>query len=413
MGQTDQIDFASNHLPAEPVGGLDARFCEVMDAAPVMIWVSGQDKRCIWFNRPWLFFTGRSMAQELGDGWAQGVHPDDFDRCLQSYVDHFDARKSFRMQYRLRHCDGSYHWIDDAGVPRYARHGKFLGFIGSCVDLQAHTEGQDALRIHLMEIAHLNRIATAGELLASIAHEINQYLNAISTNGNAGLYWLDKGARHHSQARASLQNVIAAAQRAGDVVGSVRGMFKVGSQNRVALDCKGLIREVLTLLRSELERRKISLRTELQEDLGEVVGDCIQLQQVILNLIKNAMEAMDSVADRERMLKITAGRCGPRGVLISIEDSGIGLEPEQIGRIFEPFFTTKPQGMGMGLAICRSIIEAHGGRLFASHGKEHGVKMEITLESIKQADSGKIDRDLAPAGIVPLQSSARRSVAKI
>jgi PAS domain S-box-containing protein len=122
-------------FPIEPAGGLDARFCEVMDAAPVMIWVSGQDRLCVWFNQPWLMFTGRDMAQELGTGWAEGVHREDFECCLKTYIDHFDARKEFRMQYRLRRHDGAYHWIDDIGIPRYAYDGSFLGYIGSCIDI--------------------------------------------------------------------------------------------------------------------------------------------------------------------------------------------------------------------------------------------------------------------------------------
>src|SRR5262249_17363399 len=152
---------------------------EVMDAAPVMIWVSAQNKLCVWFNRPWLAFTGHGMAQELGDGWAKGVHPQDFDRCLEIYVSHFDARKAFRMQYRLRRYDGAYRWIDDTGIPRYARDGSFLGYIGSCIDIHEHRETQAELRRRLIEIAHLNRRADAAALAGSIAHELNQPLGAI------------------------------------------------------------------------------------------------------------------------------------------------------------------------------------------------------------------------------------------
>lgn len=133
-------------LPLEPPGGLDLRFCEVMDAAPVMIWVSREDKLCSWFNKPWLAFTGRTMAQELGNGWTQGVHPEDYDRCLQTFVSHFDARKEFRMQYRLRHQDGEYRWIDDIGIPRYAHDRTFLGYIGSCTDINASRVAEDRLR---------------------------------------------------------------------------------------------------------------------------------------------------------------------------------------------------------------------------------------------------------------------------
>ena len=140
--------MADGHYPApiEPLGCLDSRFCEVMDAAPVMIWVSGGDKLCNWFNRPWLEFTGRTMAQELGNGWAEGVHPKDYDSCLQIYITHFDARKEFRMQYRLRRRDGEYRWIDDIGVPRYAGDGRFLGYIGSCIDIHSQRATEEELR---------------------------------------------------------------------------------------------------------------------------------------------------------------------------------------------------------------------------------------------------------------------------
>src|SRR5262249_43295693 len=142
--------FGTAEYNTEPPGGLDAGFREVMDAAPVMIWVSGQDKLCIWFNKPWLTFTGRGLAQEHGNGWSQGVHPDDFSRCLETYVSHFDVRAKFQMQYRLRRHDGAYRWIDDTGIPRYARDGSFLGYIGSCTDIHEQRETQSELRRRLL-----------------------------------------------------------------------------------------------------------------------------------------------------------------------------------------------------------------------------------------------------------------------
>ena len=160
-------------------GGLDARFCEVMDATPVMIWVSGKDKGCVWFNKPWLTFTGRRLVQEVGEGWSEGVHRDDLERCIKAYSSHFDARKDFRIQYRLRRHDGAYHWIDDTGIPRFARDGTFLGYIGSCIDIQEHREIQSELRRRLLDIAELNRQAEAAMLSASVAHEIRQPLAAI------------------------------------------------------------------------------------------------------------------------------------------------------------------------------------------------------------------------------------------
>src|SRR5690348_2270590 len=175
-----------------PTTKIDERFCEVMDAAPVMIWISGPDKGCIWFNRPWLTFTGRTLAQEMGSGWSEGVHRDDFERCMDVYTSHFDARKNFRLQYRLRRHDGAYRWIDDTGMPRFSGDGAFLGYIGCCIDIHEYREMECQMRRRLLENAELNRQADTAMLVAAIAHEINQPRGAIVTNGSTGLRWLDR-----------------------------------------------------------------------------------------------------------------------------------------------------------------------------------------------------------------------------
>jgi PAS domain S-box-containing protein len=373
------IDGTSDQHPIEPFGGLDARFCEMMDAAPVMIWVSGRDKRCLWFNRKWLIFTGRSMAQELGNGWAEGVHRDDFDRCLETYISHFDARKEFRMQYRLRQRDGAYHWIDDTGIPRYARGGSFLGYMGSCVDIHEYRATQDELRRCLQEIAHMNRRATAGELLASIAHQINQPLAAIAANGNAGLRWLGMEAPNLCEVKAALERIVRDVHHADNVVGTIRAMFKRGPQNKLLQNINKLILDVLALLQGDLQKHQVLVQTDLLPELPAIAVDRVQLQQVILNLVVNAIEAMESVTDRPRVLKITSGMHDPAGVLVTVEDSGTGVDPEKLDHIFEAFFTMKSHGMGMGLSVCRSIIEAHGGRMSARRRQPDGLALQIAL----------------------------------
>jgi PAS domain S-box-containing protein len=178
------MDFLRRHPLREGTvcSQLDARFCEVMDAAPVMIWVSGTDKGCVWFNRPWLTFTGRSLAQEIGNGWSEGVHREDFERCIEVYTSHFNARKDFRIQYRLRRHDGTYRWIDDTGIPRIARDGEFLGYIGSCIDIQEQREMQSELRRNLLENAELNRQADAAMLAGqSPMRSISRWLPSFQT----------------------------------------------------------------------------------------------------------------------------------------------------------------------------------------------------------------------------------------
>jgi PAS domain S-box-containing protein len=164
------LDHEMTGVPTELEGEFDERFCEVMDSAPVMIWVSGPDKGCVWFNRPWLTFTGRSIAQEAGNGWTAGVHPDDFKRCLEIYVSHFDSRRDFRMEYRLRRHDGAYRWIDDIGVPRYTRAGHFLGYIGSCLDISQ----QKATEATLREIETRLRVAAASANLGIFERDIRE-----------------------------------------------------------------------------------------------------------------------------------------------------------------------------------------------------------------------------------------------
>jgi signal transduction histidine kinase len=254
-----------------------------------------------------------------------------------------------------------------------------LLIIGLFYERHRRRNAEATSRQHLSELAHMNRNSAAGELSASIAHEMLQPLTAIVAGGNAGLRWLAKAKPNLDKARASIEGVIVAAEHAGNVIRTIRSMFKKSDDEKVALNPNRLIQEVLELLRVNLRRRGISVETRLSADLPEIMGNRVQLQQVILNLLVNAADAMDSVTERDRMLKITANRQEPSGILITIEDSGPGVAPENIERIFEPFYTTKSQGMGMGLTICRSIVEAHGGSLVAASSRSGGLAMQISL----------------------------------
>jgi len=375
------MSMASHSIepPIDITSDLDARFRQVMDAAPVMIWVSGKDKHCVWFNKPWLTFTGRLLAEEVGDGWTQGVHQDDFDRCINVYSGHFDARKDFRMQYRLRRHDGAYRWIDDTGIPRYGSDGAFLGYIGSCIDVHDHREIQSELRRRLLEIAELNRQADAAMLAASIAHEINQPLAAIVFNGTAGLRWLARETPNVERASTTLNNIVIAGRRATEIIDSIRTISKKERAIRGPVNLNELIREVLVLLEPDLQSHHIAVRTTHDEMVPEVQADRVQLRQVMLNLITNAIEAMSSVTDSPRVLHLKTEVDGFQNIVVTVQDSGTGIDAENVERIFDRFFTTKTQGMGMGLAICRSIIEAHNGRLWAEAGLEHGSLLRISL----------------------------------
>jgi PAS domain S-box-containing protein len=349
------------------------------DNAPVMIWRSGTDKQCDWFNRPWLQFTGRTMEQELGSGWAQGIHPEDVARCLSTYLTAFDGRAEFSMEYRLRRRDGVYRWILDNGRPYTSLDGTFRGYFGSCIDITDSKRAQDELRVTQSELARVARLSTIAELTASIAHDIRQPLAAIELNSNAALRRLADTRPDLDEVRAALTSIVDEGRRASRVIGRIRMMLKKGEPEKSRLNLNALIREVLELIEGELEHQHVLVQTELFDELPQAMVDGVQLQQVILNLIMNAVEAMASIGPHERVLRITSQLQGTDDMLIAVHDTGIGIDAQDTGRIFDALFTTKSTGMGMGLSICRSIVEAHGGRLWASAAVPHGSIFHLVL----------------------------------
>ena len=363
----------------------EARFRLVADSAPVMIWMSGTDKLCTYFNKPWLDFTGRSIDQELGNGWAQGVEPGDLQRCLDTYTQAFDRRAAFRMEYRLRRHDGEYRWVSDIGVPRFNPDGSFAGYIGSCIDVTEQRRAEEQLRQAQEDLARVTRVVAMGELAATIAHEVNQPLTAIVTNANFSLRQLESAIPHPDELRAAITEIVNDGTRASAVISRIRGLFAKATSRTTDLDINQIIQDVTILLRSEFTRYRVLLRTHLATDLPLVPGDAVQLQQVLINLIMNAIDAMRTVTDSQRELIIKSAM-HPEGVLVQVQDSGTGLSPECVNRIFEPFFTTKPEGVGMGLSISRSIIDAHGGRLWVTPGSEHGAIFQFTVPMADTSD---------------------------
>jgi PAS domain S-box-containing protein len=349
------------------------------DNAPVMIWRSGADKQCDWFNRPWLQFTGRTMDQELGSGWTQGIHPEDVARCLSTYVTAFDGRVEFSMEYRLRRHDGVYRWILDTGRPYAALDGIFRGYFGSCIDITDSKRAQDELRATQSELARATRLITMVELTASIAHDIRQPLAAIEINSNAALRWLADATPDLDEVREALTSIVDEGRRASRVIARIRMMLKKGERERSRLDLNVVIREILELIDGELESQCVLLHTKLNEKLPLVMVDGAQLQQVILDLIMNAIEAMASHGPRAKVLEITSQLQEPDNVLITVQDTGTGINAQDMDRIFDALFTTKSTGIGMGLSICRSIVEAHGGRLWASAAIPYGSIFHLVL----------------------------------
>jgi PAS domain S-box-containing protein len=362
----------------------EQRFRLLADAAPVLVWMSGTDKLCTYFNKPWLDFTGRPMEHELGTGWSAGVHADDRQRCLETYDQAFDARRPFRMEYRLRRADGEYRWVLDTGVPRFESDGTFEGFIGSCFDVTEEKRAEEASRHLRDQLAHAGRVTVMGELTASIAHEVNQPLCAIVTNAQAVQRMLDAGGCDLDEVREAMRDIIADGQRASAVVARIRGFVQKTPPQFVPLRINELLQEVATLMRSEMVRRGVAVKLDLADKLPAVRGDRIQLQQVILNLMVNGADAIAHLDRGKRKLILRSAPDPTGGVKVAVQDTGLGLNSATADQLFDAFFTTKPGSMGMGLAICKSIVEAHRGQISAGPGDDHGTVFQFTLPALEK-----------------------------
>ncbi len=252
------------------------------------------------------------------------------------------------------------------------------------VDISAGRRAEDALRAEQAELGRMARFTTVGAMTASIAHELRQPLAAIVTNGNAGLRWLDRPAPDLTEVRAALQRMVSEGHRASEIISSIRAMFGKRQQQRSSVSINDLIRDVLSALLGDLKSCGVALRLELLDGVHPVEADRVQLRQVLLNLVTNAMDAMKAVEHRPRVLRVRSEGLEQQWVVISVQDTGIGISADDKDRIFDAFFTTKAHGMGLGLSICRSIVEAHGGWLTASAAHPHGSTFQVMLPATTQ-----------------------------
>jgi PAS domain S-box-containing protein len=317
-------------------------------------------------------------APPTSEAFLERVHPEDRQNVDRTMRNAAREKTEYRVEHRIIHPNGTIKHIQAIGHPALDRSGNVFEFVGSAMDITERKRAEEALRRAQADLAHVSRVTTMGELTASLAHEVNQPIAAAVTDANTCLRWLTRDQPDVEEARAAAMRIVKDGSCAADIISRIRLLFKKGTPEWEPVDVNAVVRETIVLLRSEATRYSISLRTELAEDLPQIMGDRVQLQQVIMNLIMNSIDAMKDV-DGTRELSIKSQRAENEQLLVSVSDTGVGLPPQQADQIFNAFFTTKPHGTGMGLRISRSIVESHGGRLWAADTCPRGASFCFTV----------------------------------
>ena len=309
------------------------------------------------------------------------IHPEDRDRVVEHVQKAVREKRDYAVEFRIVLPGGTVKHIHGLGHPVFSASGELVEVVGTQLDVTERKraeEERERLRQAQADLAHINRVTTMGELTASLAHEVNQPIAAAVTDAHTCLRWLARDHPDVEEAREAASRIVKDATRAAEIISRIRLLFKKGTPERELVDVNEVIREMIVLLRSEATRHSISFRTELAVDLPQVMGDRVQLQQVMMNLIMNSIDAMKDV-DGTRELAIQSRRADDEQLMVSVGDTGMGLPRQQADQIFNAFFTTKLHGTGMGLSISRSIVESHGGRLWAADQTPRGASFCLTL----------------------------------
>jgi len=349
----------------------------IIETIPALVWSAAPGGELTYVNRRVLEYTGATLETLAKDGWTNFIYPDDFEPTVSAWSHSVATGQQHEIQYRLRRWDGEFRWFHVLGQPARDSEGRITRWYGLLIDIDDRKKIEEALRTTETRLSRATQIATVGELAASIAHEVNQPLAAVVANGHACLRWLSAQPPNLSKAREAVERIVRDGKEAGEVVRRIRALFKRANVEKTILELNEIIREVLGLLQSETLKRRVTVETDFDRGLTPVAGDRVQLQQLTLNLLLNGIEAMDPVLDRPRKLFVRSRCQGRDSVLVEIRDCGVGLKDPD--KVFDAFFTTKENGMGMGLAICRSIVEAHNGRLWAASGEGAGTTFSFTL----------------------------------
>ena len=370
----------------ESLQSSEDRLRRVINTIPAHVWSSLPDGSVDFINQRLLESTGRPIETLLGSGWQTIVHPDDRARYVAQWKSALAAGEPLEIELRVWTAQRDYRWLLVRNVPLRDGRGEIVKWYGTGIDIEDRKRAEDALRKAQGDLAHANRVTTMGELCASLAHEINQPISGAITNASTCLRRLDREPPDIEGARAGASLIIRDANRAAEIINRVRLFFRKGVVTKERVDINELIREMEILLHNEASQHSVFVQTRLAADHPLIVADRVQLQQVLMNLMINGIDAMKAV-EGPRQLTLGTQNDGNAQLLVSVEDTGIGLPANQAGQIFNAFFTTKEHGTGMGLRISRTIIEAHGGRLWVTDNHPRGASFHFTLAVSSDAAS--------------------------
>jgi two-component system, cell cycle sensor histidine kinase and response regulator CckA len=371
---------ANNHWKAEVAWReSETSFRKLADAAPLMICAYGPDRLATFFNKSWLEFRGRSLEQELGRGWVDGLHPDDRESCLATQSLAFDARRDYRLECRLRRADGEYRWVLWTGAPLYQPGRVFVGCIGSCVDITESRRNQEERLV-------AQKAESLGVLAAGIAHDFNNLLGVIYAEADLALSRLDSGL----PARDHIQNINSVATRAAGIVDLLATYAASGTAPAVeAVDLSAAVEETLRLMRILLASRHLSVICRLGANLPPARANGQQVRRIIMNLLTNAAEVLEneggSITVSTALIRVRRGESAPANlaegnyVSLVVSDTGPGISGETLARAMDTFFTTKAMGRGMGMAVVQGIVRSHGGAIRVANSTGQGSTFEVLL----------------------------------
>jgi PAS domain S-box-containing protein len=334
--------------------------------------------KLVWSHETYRIFQLDPAAEPTVNLVVQRTHPADVALVLTLIKRATRDGKDWGIEHRLLMPDGSIKFVNVVAHAARDASGN-IEFVGAIMDVTAARRAEVALQQAQSNLAHVNRVTTIGEMTASISHEVSQPIAAIVTNAGAGLRWLSAQPSDLEETKLALSRICKDGKRASEIITRIRALARKVPPRKDRLSINEMILEVIALMRGEADRNHVVVHTALSDDLPLVFGDRIQLQQVILNLVVNAVEAMGAVPEGKRELSISSETNGSGGILVAVGDCGPGIDPMHIDRLFEAFYTTKPAGIGLGLAICRSIIEAHDGRLWATQNGPQGARFQFSL----------------------------------